>query len=221
MGYLRTFYDPKSKPKTSYPELLTRQLYDRFNFKIGQSLLEPGVGTGEHLKLFRKLGLEVEGFDLSNDAIDFSPDLNIKILNSDKEKWPYDDCSFDIVYSKSFIEHLYEPINYVRESFRVLKHGGLLLTLTPDWEANYKIFFDDYTHVSPFTKISLHKIKLSEGFENVDVFKFIQLPTVWKYPSLKWVCTTIAPFIPVRTKNSFFRWVYFSLGKYSWFTIFT
>ena len=206
MSYLKTFYELKSKPISSYPELLTQQLFDRFSFTSGMSLLEPGVGRGEHLKFFRKLGIEVEGFDVTSDAIDFSPDLNIKILNSDYEKWPYEDCSFDIVYRKSFIEHLHDPIKYVRESFRVLKHGGLLLTLTPDWGVNYKKFFDDYTHVKPFTIISLHRIQLAEGFENVNVYKFRQLPIVWKYPALNWVCTAIAPFIPVRTEHKFFRW---------------
>lgn len=206
MSYLSTFYDLKSKPYTSYPELLTKYLFERFNLTTGSCLLEPGVGRGEHLKLFNKLGLDVEGFDVTKDAIDYSPELNITILDSDNDKWPYEDSTFDIVYSKSFIEHLNDPTKYVRESFRVLKPGGLLLTLTPDWEVNYKKFYDDYTHIKPFTKISLHNIQVAEGFEDVKVYKFRQLPIVWKYPALNWVCATIAPFVPVRTNQKFLRW---------------
>jgi SAM-dependent methyltransferase len=206
MSYLKTFYDLETKPITAYPQLLTKHLFDIFSLRTGMSLLEPGVGRGEHLKLFKKLGLSVEGFDVTNDAIVFSPDLNIKILDSDYGKWPYDDCTFDVVYSKSFIEHLADPSKYVRESFRVLKPGGLLLTLTPDWEVNYKTFFDDYTHVKPFTKMSLRRIQLSEGFDNVNVFKLRQLPIVWKYPILNLFCAIMAPFIPVRTEQKFFRW---------------
>ena len=88
----------------------------------------------------------------------------------------------------------------------MLKPGGLLLTLTPDWEAQYKTFYDDYTHFRPFTKISLRNIKLAEGFEDVSVFKLRQLPVVWKYPALNLICAAISPFIPVRTKSKFLRW---------------
>jgi len=206
MSYLKTYYDTESRPLTSYPEQLTQYLKKQFNLSSGMRILEPGVGRGEHLKLFEKLGLEVQGFDISSHSKQFSPNLNIKVINSGKTKWPYDDNHFDVVYSKSFIEHLSEPIDYIRQAYRVLKPGGLLLTLTPDWEAQYKTFYDDYTHISPFTKISLRNIKLAEGFQEVNVFKLRQLPVVWKYPALNFICAAISPFIPVRTKRKILRW---------------
>ena len=42
--------------------------------------------------------------------------------------------------------------------------------------------------------------------QDVEVFKFRQLPIVWKYPVLNHFCSFIALFVPVRTKNKFFRW---------------
>lgn len=206
MSYLKTYYDAKSRPLTSYPGQLTQYLKQQFNISSGMRLLEPGVGRGEHLKLFEKLGLKVEGFDISPHSKEFSPNLNIKVMDSAKVKWPYDNDRFDVVYSKSFVEHLSEPIDYFRQAYRVLKPGGLLLTLTPDWEAQYKTFYDDYTHIRPFTKISLKNIKLAEGFEDVNVFKLRQLPVVWKYPALNLICAAISPFIPVRTQKKIFRW---------------
>ena len=44
------------------------------------------------------------------------------------------------------------------------------------------------------------------GFKGVEVFKFRQLPIVWKFPILNYFCAFISPFIPVRTKIKFFRW---------------
>ena len=44
------------------------------------------------------------------------------------------------------------------------------------------------------------------GFKEVRVFKFRQLPIVWKYPIINYLCALISPFIPIRTQNKFFRW---------------
>jgi len=143
---------------------------------------------------------------LAQSTAQFSPDLNIKICNVEKDGISFPDSSFDIVYSKSFIEHLYCPEKFVKEAFRVLKPGGIFLTLVPDWEANYKIYFDDYSHRTPFTNYALEDIYKIYGFSKINVYKFRQLPIVWKYPALNYFCAAISPFIPVRTKNKFLRW---------------
>ena len=119
---------------------------------------------------------------------------------------PFDDNSIDIVYSKSFIEHLHYPERYLEEAYRVLKPNGIFLTLTPDWQSNYKIFFDDFTHRTPFTTVALSDAYKMYGFKDINVYKFRQLPIVWKYPILNYFCALISPLIPVRTENKFFRW---------------
>ena len=40
---------------------------------------------------------------------------------------------------------------------RVLKKDGKIVTMTPDWELNYKIFYEDYT-------IELHFPKIFKGY---------------------------------------------------------
>lgn len=66
--------------------------------------------------------------------------IPFKYVNLENGKLPYKNEIFDVVYSKSVIEHMLDPLSFVTESFRVLKPGGILLILTPDWEANYKTF---------------------------------------------------------------------------------
>jgi hypothetical protein len=56
----------------------------------------------------------------------------------------------------------------------VLRPGGCVLTLCPDWYFNYGIYFEDYTHRTPFMPSSLRDILLIHCFENVAVEHFRQ-----------------------------------------------
>lgn len=206
--YLDIVYGRSSKPLTNYPEQLVDYILGQAGIKerTGLSLMEPGVGCGDHLRIFKEKGFVVRGLDISERSKEMSPDLNIDVMDSDGKTWPYEGCSFDVIYSKSFIEHLIDPEFFLSEAFRVLKPGGLMVTLTPDWVANYKKFYDDYTHKSPFTKVSLRNIKVSAGFVDVNSFTFRQLPYTWHNPFLNRLCALVAPFVPYRTQIKFFRW---------------
>lgn len=205
-NYLSVVYDEKSHPYNDYPMKLCSYLFNLFELKKGMKLLEPGCGRGDFLSNFKKLDLDVEGVDISSESLNFDNDLKIKLCDIEKEKLPFSNDTFDVVFSKSFIEHLSKPEKYLEEAFRVLKPGGILLTLVPDWESNYKKYFDDFTHKSPFTKIALEDAYKMFGFSDINVFKFRQLPIVWKYPILNFFCAAISPLIPVRVENKFFRW---------------
>ena len=204
--YLSIIYDEKSHPYTKYPAKLCSYLFQAFNLKKGMSMLEVGCGRGEFLKGFQNLGLKVFGVDILEEAANFNKSIDIRLCDLESEKLPFDENTFDVIYSKSFIEHLYYPERYLKEAYRILKPGGLLITLVPDWEANYKTYFDDFTHRTPFTSISLEDAYLMYGFKEVDVYKFRQLPIVWRFPILNYFCMIISPFIPVRTKSKFLRW---------------
>ena len=206
--YLDIVYSRRSKPLTNYPEQLVEYILEQLGIKgrEGLSLMEPGVGCGDHLRIFKEKGFVVRGLDISERSKEMSPDLEIDVMDSDGKTWPYEDCSFDIIYSKSFIEHLTDPEFFLSEAFRVLKPGGLIVTLTPDWVANYKKFYDDYTHKSPFTKVSLRNIKLSAGFIDVNSFTFRQLPYTWHNSFLNGLCVLVALFVPYQSQIKFFRW---------------
>ena len=205
-NYLSVVYDDKSHPYTDYPKQLCAYLFQSLKLKKGMEMLEPGCGRGEFIDNFKKLGLNVVGVDISPEAANYDNDLDVKLCDVEREELPFKDNTFDVIFSKSFIEHLHYPDRYLEEAYRVLKPGGMLVTLVPDWESNYKTYFDDFTHRSPFTSIALEDAYKMYGFSEVNVFKFRQLPLVWKYPKLNFFCAAISPFIPVRTKNKFLRW---------------
>jgi SAM-dependent methyltransferase len=204
--YLNIEYDAQSHPKNEYPDRLACHLFERFGMRSGQKILEPGCGRGEFLNGFRKLGMSCFGADLSPEAGTMLEGVKVIQTDIERDPLPFEDETFDYIYHKSLLEHLWHPDRFMNEAFRVLKPRGALLSLVPDWESNYKTYFDDYTHRTPFTMVSLENIYRMCDFTQVKIVKLRQLPIVWKYPALNLICAAISPFIPVRTKSKFFRW---------------
>lgn len=205
--YLKVVYDSKSHPQTTYPGKLCSYLFHTFQMQKGQKFLEPGCGRGEFLEEFNKLGLDCYGIDLSEYSGTMCPDVEVKKkVDLENDTWPFPDNHFDIIYNKSLMEHLRNPDRFLEEARRVLKPGGKIICLIPDWESNYKTYFDDFTHRTPFTSVSLSDIYKITDYNNIKVYKFRQLPIVWRYPIINVFCKLISPFISVRTKNKFLRW---------------
>jgi SAM-dependent methyltransferase len=179
-NYLETIYREKKTPITDYPKKLITHLIKKYDLKKKQKILELGCGRGEFLNEFVNSGLEGHGVDLSDYSKEFFSNLNFKKVDMVNEKLPYEDNFFDIIYSKSFIEHFYYPEIIFLEAYRVLKHGGIIITLTPEWKFIYKSFYDDFTHRVPFTKDSLKDIHEMHNFKFIEVESFIQLPQLFE-----------------------------------------
>jgi hypothetical protein len=73
--------------------------------------------------------------------------------------------------------------------------------MVPDWESVYKTFYDDYTHRTPFTVVSLRDIFIINGFNNVKVEKFIQIPFLWTMPWLQPFSVLVAMVTPKLLKQ--------------------
>jgi ubiquinone/menaquinone biosynthesis C-methylase UbiE len=81
------------------------------------------------------------------------------------------DASVDAVFASNLFEHLEMPQlrQTLNEVLRVLKPGGKLLVIQPNFRYCYRDYFDDYTHVSIFTDLSLPDLLASAGFEIIRV----------------------------------------------------
>jgi len=205
--YIEVVYNEIDKPFTSYPKKLTKYLSKNYNILKKNNFLELGCG-------FSDIGVDCYGVDLSNYAKKICPTANISKVNLLSEELPFQENFFDFIYSKSFIEHFYHPEKIFEKSYRVLKPGGKLITLTPDWEIIYKMFYEDYTHRTPFTVNSLKDIHLINGFKNVKVERFRQLPITWKsdgsYNNFFLLLSEITKLILPSFLKKNFKWVKFS-----------
>ena len=102
--------------------------FEKFNNK---KLLNIGCGTGVEANLFLcNSSVDITAIDIANEAIKNTK----KIMNTHKrgeairttaEKMPFEDNSFDIVYSSGVIHHAESIENCVNEIYRVLRPGGV------------------------------------------------------------------------------------------------
>jgi SAM-dependent methyltransferase len=94
-------------------------------------ILDVGCGTGANLEMLARFG-EVEGVDLSADAIEFCHARGLtNVRLGEAERLPYDDAEFDLVTAFDVVEHLDDDVAGLREMYRVLKPGGRALLFVP------------------------------------------------------------------------------------------
>jgi len=194
--YVSVVYNEKDKPFTEYPDLLTCYLVKKYELAKEKKILDLGCGRGEFLRGFIRCGLQGYGLDRSPTAKSICPEAEVLQSDLEKDPLPYKDNSFEVVFSKSVLEHFYYPEKLVQEIYRVLKPGGLVITMVPDWESVYKTFYEDYTHRRPFTLNSLRNIFVINGFSKVEVEKFRQLPFLWTRSWLESFCGLVALITP-------------------------
>ena len=210
-NYINVIYDEKNKPLTDYPLKLTSYLIKKYNISKGSKLLDVGCGRGDFLNGFISMGCNGYGVDFTDAAEKYCPDAKLFQADIENNGMPFEDNYFDVIFSKSVIEHFHDPDILIRECKRCLKPGGTIIVMAPSWEYNFRIYFEDYTHRTPFMKTSLQDILDMHNFVNIDVSFFKQLPILWG--SWRFIYTPISYFTRIFVPRFFsakFKWVRFS-----------
>lgn len=73
---------------------------------------------------------------------------------------------FDVVFASNLLEHLprEDATRLLDEASRVVRPGGHLILMQPNFRLNPGGYFDDYTHVAIYTDRSLRDYLASEGW---------------------------------------------------------
>jgi len=101
-------------------------------------------------------------------ALEYIP-LDIDNVNFETDNFPISDSSVDIIFSLALIEHISNIDHFFSECARVLKPKGVIFLSTPNFQYCYANFYDDPTHIRPFTPKSL-ELSLSYFFERPRIF---------------------------------------------------
>ena len=129
----------------------------------GGVLLDVGCGDGSYMKRMRDLGWRVQGIDPDRRAVEVARarfDLEVEEGRLEENRFP--DNSFDAVVAGHVIEHVHDPLTFLRECRRILRPGGRLVVLTPNylglqrrWLGRRWIGLDCPRHLFLFSRRSL------------------------------------------------------------------
>jgi SAM-dependent methyltransferase len=105
-------------------------------------------------------------------AVDNAPELveyyrreGINIQQGDAYAIPFPDQYFEAAFCCWLFEHLADPGAAMLEMRRVMKPGGYACVIVPS-PNDMVAFYNDYTHIRPFTEISLVQLADNCGFAN-------------------------------------------------------
>ncbi len=98
----------------------------------GKDILEIGVGMGtDHSEWAKSNPKSLSGVDLTPRAIEHTKKrlsllgLTSNLREADAERLPFDDHSFDLIYSWGVLHHSPNTPQAIKEVFRVLRPGGI------------------------------------------------------------------------------------------------
>lgn len=163
-----------------------------------QRICEIGCGNGSFSKALAAGGHTVVGFDSSTSGVEWALQNAVgrdmyychDLSDPIRPEW----CrSFDVVVAFEVIEHLLLPQQLLRTAREVLIPGGRLILSTPyhgylknlalavsgKWDQHLTALWDD-GHVKFFSRRTLARLLVEEGFPDPTIRGVGRLPSLWK-----------------------------------------
>lgn len=121
---------------------INRRSFDLLCLRDNVSVLDVGCGTGDDVRAMRRkvgAGGSVTGIDLSRRMIeealvrDRGSAFSSRFLVGDVRALAFADDAFDACRISRVLLHLYDPEAALREAVRVIRPGGRLVAIEPDF----------------------------------------------------------------------------------------
>lgn len=140
-------------------------------------VLELGSAPGRWLAwIERNLNVPTVGIDLDAEGTRLSRRLfpGLRVLRGDAMSLPFPDQSFAASFSLGLVEHFEDPTQILRETFRVVRPGGMVICSVPNLGAGTLLNWhwratapENFTTHRPFTLAELAGLVQGAGFSVV------------------------------------------------------
>lgn len=136
-----------------------------------RTVLDIGTGNGGSISYVSPAVARyaIDRGDLYKEALE-AQGIHFTVLDVEANRLPYEDNTFDLTILSHVIEHIANYDHVVSELRRVTKPGRFVYLRTPDIQRVKQAFYDDYTHVKPYTAYALKHLMMAHGMEEVFLF---------------------------------------------------
>ena len=142
-------------------------------------LLDIGCGHGFFLRIAKEAGWDAFGLDLCEPAVKYANSKGLNVTNSGLLEKTYKEEEFDAVTMFYVLEHLPDPLEYLREIYRILKKDGILFLRVPHTTPIVKLFkainipnklYDAPSHISDFSPSTIKVFLQKAGFTDIHTY---------------------------------------------------
>lgn len=147
----------------------------------GKQILEVGGGSGRDSIRLAQMGAMVTVIDYVESSLQVvarnaaRAGVKLTLVHGDALKMPFPEGTFDVVFHQGLMEHFRDEQPLLRENFRVLKRGGLVMIDVPQRFHIYTVFKQTLIAINKWfagweTQYSIDELKAivrQAGFEVV------------------------------------------------------
>jgi SAM-dependent methyltransferase len=101
----------------------------------GRAVLDAGCGGGEYVRALQERGARARGVEIDAEKLDktrVAAGLRARLVQGDLERAPFASACFDLVLLNEVLEHVPDDGAALREAFRLLRPGGVLVVFAPN-----------------------------------------------------------------------------------------
>jgi SAM-dependent methyltransferase len=146
----------------------------------GCYVLDAGAGNGFFSSLIREQNNEVICLDAVPELAGLCRNQGLSTVLADLNGViPFPDRAFDVVFSRTVVEHLFNPWRFFAESLRVLRPGGQLIVTTSNqtyFRARWQTLIDRLPlsdDLKSFTPWNTRQELRAAGFARVEIRPFL------------------------------------------------
>jgi len=117
-----------------------RKLFETLQLKENESVLEVGVGEGEHAhRLLKDTDIFYTGIDISIKTLEIAERRlqafqgRYELKKDNANNLSFKDNIFDAVFCAATLHHMEKPFQMISEMVRVLKPNGRIALMEPNW----------------------------------------------------------------------------------------
>lgn len=151
-------------------------------------LLDLGAGYGEFSRFTR--AAEKWALDQNPELIGHWPEEVQPIIQSATEALPLRDEALGTVFASNFFEHFTteEGATILTEARRILRPGGRLIAVQPNFRLEPRRYFDDYTHKTAYTDTGFQGLLRACGFKVAHCEpRFTPFTMQSRWPKAEWM----------------------------------